>query len=255
MTTTGDNQVNILWTGGWDSTFRVLQLLLTFKARVQPYYIQEKERKSTLFENRTMEIIRTSLDKNYGVNEEFLQPTIRIDKESIQDNLVIRKSFYALSKYNHLGDQYEWLARMASQYQVSGLELCLVINDSGQRLLAPNIVYISDKFGGYFKVSDNASIHFKNVFGNFRFPVINLSKKDIGNIARDNGFAPLLNHTWFCHRPHENGSPCGVCYPCQHTIEEGFQHRLPNAALIRYRILKPYLIAKRKLGVFLRRRR
>ena len=31
--------VKLLWTGGWDSTFRLLQLLLLYEKKVQPYYI------------------------------------------------------------------------------------------------------------------------------------------------------------------------------------------------------------------------
>lgn len=35
---------HLLWTGGWDSTFRVLQLLLCSRDAVQPHYIIDPER-------------------------------------------------------------------------------------------------------------------------------------------------------------------------------------------------------------------
>ncbi len=35
----GQQEFNVLWTGGWDSTFRVLDLVLHQKATVQPHYL------------------------------------------------------------------------------------------------------------------------------------------------------------------------------------------------------------------------
>ena len=38
--------VQILWTGGWDSTFRLLQLLLELKLEVIPHYVIDDTRES-----------------------------------------------------------------------------------------------------------------------------------------------------------------------------------------------------------------
>jgi len=53
-----EGEVNLLWTGGWDSTFRLLYLVFVEKRRVQPYYIVDTERRSTLNELKTMHLIR-----------------------------------------------------------------------------------------------------------------------------------------------------------------------------------------------------
>ena len=49
--------VNLLWTGGWDSTFRLCQLILVKRKNVQPYYIIDNKRKSLQKELITMDIL------------------------------------------------------------------------------------------------------------------------------------------------------------------------------------------------------
>ena len=46
--------INLFWTGGWDSTFRLLQLIIVFRKRVQPYYIIDTTRKSVQNEKQAM---------------------------------------------------------------------------------------------------------------------------------------------------------------------------------------------------------
>ena len=42
--------INLFWTGGWDSTYRLLYLLIVEKKYVQPYYIIDLTRKSEFIE-------------------------------------------------------------------------------------------------------------------------------------------------------------------------------------------------------------
>jgi hypothetical protein len=44
---------NLLWTGGWDSTFQLLQLLFIHRRRVTPYYLVDEESPSLSIEIRT----------------------------------------------------------------------------------------------------------------------------------------------------------------------------------------------------------
>jgi hypothetical protein len=67
--------VQILWTGGWDSTFRLLQLLLELKLPVIPHYVIDDTRESAPIEIRTMERIRQALADKYPETRERLHPT------------------------------------------------------------------------------------------------------------------------------------------------------------------------------------
>ena len=53
--------VHLLWTGGWDSTFRLLQLLLQQRVPVVPHYLVDDTRPSAQTELRTMACIRDRL--------------------------------------------------------------------------------------------------------------------------------------------------------------------------------------------------
>lgn len=61
-------EYRILWTGGWDSTFRVLDLVLNKKKNIQPYYILDERRASTEIEIATMEKIKEMM-KELDLNQ------------------------------------------------------------------------------------------------------------------------------------------------------------------------------------------
>jgi hypothetical protein len=56
-----DECIKILWTGGWDSTFRVLYAALVDGKRVEPHYIVDTGRPSSLHELRAISEIRRVL--------------------------------------------------------------------------------------------------------------------------------------------------------------------------------------------------
>ena len=55
-----DVPVQLFWTGGWDSTFQLLRLLLDQRAPVVPYYLLRDRRTSTTHELEAMERIRAA---------------------------------------------------------------------------------------------------------------------------------------------------------------------------------------------------
>ncbi len=72
----GEQAANLLWTGGWDSTFRLLELLLVKGKVVQPYYIIDADRNSTGMELRTMEELKRRIFAEYPGATNLLRPTI-----------------------------------------------------------------------------------------------------------------------------------------------------------------------------------
>ena len=74
--------VHLAWTAGWDSTFRLLQLLLIEKRPVQPHYIVRPE-ESTGQEIDAMHRIRRRLLSDYPEAREGLKPTALIDVRAI----------------------------------------------------------------------------------------------------------------------------------------------------------------------------
>ena len=66
------------------------------------------------------------------------------------------------------------------------------------------------------------------LFAHFHFPVSDLTKLDMARIAADEGFADILEQTWFCHTPLVGRRPCGYCVACVHTRSDGLVGRVPD---------------------------
>ena len=72
------------------------------------------------------------------------------------------------------------------------------------------------------------------VLGNFRYPIIEKTEKQMLNIIKEEKYEEIMKHIWFCHSP-INGKPCGICHPCCVKIESGMEFLLPQEAIKRYR--------------------
>lgn len=61
------NIVTILWTGGWDSTFRLLCLAENEDISIQPVYVIDENRKSKEYELDAMNKILTMIRMGGGI--------------------------------------------------------------------------------------------------------------------------------------------------------------------------------------------
>jgi 7-cyano-7-deazaguanine synthase len=124
--------INLLWTGGLDSTFRLCQLS-HYDVTVQPYYVME-QRKSMKYEIRAMEKIRNILKQKCHPDFHLL-PTVYIEREQIALDSELTKSWNNLHNKYVLGSQYEYLARYAKQHKIK-LEIGLEKSPRGKATLA-----------------------------------------------------------------------------------------------------------------------
>ena len=84
METRKKEKVNhVFWTGGLDSSFRVINLLMTTKDPIQPHYIVRHE-ESTGNEIDAMNNIRRAASKKNPEFRSRLLPTIYTNEDSIQ---------------------------------------------------------------------------------------------------------------------------------------------------------------------------
>lgn len=225
---------NLLWTGGWDSTYRLLDLVLVQKKVVQPYYISSNERKSSQLEMQTMDKIRNFLYQKSSEAQQLLLPTIYKNAGDIQPNEAISRQFSGLKASKFLGTQYDFLARFADQSGIASLELSVHKDDHAQKFLQPYIV----KEKGVYRLKDDHGYPDLNLFKHFRFPILELTKRDMQTLAKKHGFLSMMNETVFCHTPLPNGKPCGYCNPCRYTMEEGLSRRVPLVPRLKFHIKK-----------------
>lgn len=227
-----DQKVNLLWTGGWDSTFRLLQLLIVQKKYVQPYYIIDTKRKSIVMELDAMHHIKKKLGDSFPEVINRLLDTFYINKDDFDAPEDIKSQYDEIAAHYHIGSQYLWLAAFSKVKHIHDLELSAEkTNYDGiwMGLLVPLLV----KDGDGYKI--DLSLDYEKKFGlfaGFRFPLLDYYKEDMEAEAKEYGFYDILTCSWFCHFPIMN-KPCGVCRPCQMAMKSKHHHnyKMPNKFL------------------------
>lgn len=219
-----NNVRQVLWTGGWDSTFRVLQIVVVNNGPVQTYYIVDPFRWSIVQELKAMSRIKKLLSKRYPQASNLLLPTILFDKTDIREDREIADSIIGLR--NKIGGQYEWLAMWAKQTGIKDLEL--VIEQSDSRTGCHSVVrpLLKKTENGHVVDDKYAGTPEHDLFRYFLFATTDVSKLDMLRIAREKGFDDILELSWFCHRPKLSSLPCGTCNPCKSTKHKGLGYRL-----------------------------
>lgn len=214
---------NVLWTSGWDSTFRVCDLVLRQERPVQPWYVADSGRRSTPKELRTLDQIRRELIAKDAAVAGRLLPLRTVRIEDIPADEAISAAYKALAAKSHLGSQYDWLARLAKSQDVR-LELSIHADDKAHGFLEGHTVTTSD---GVHALADSAPADL-GIFRWFTLPLFDLSKIDMQEQAEAGGFGDVMEMTWFCFMPLLDGKPCGFCNPCKYTREEGLGRRVPD---------------------------
>src|SRR5699024_1167007 len=218
--------------GGWDSTFRILDLILNKKVCVQPYYILDEGRKSTKMELNTMDNIRTMI---YQMNEKLANNLAKLKIIKINDipkNEEITQAYKVLSSQSHLGSQYDWLARYCEDNKISDLELCIHSDDTVEGFIKNDVTLIKEDNDRYYVLNNKTTQPELSIFSYYHYPLFDMTKLDMERCAQDNGFDHIMEETWFCHSPIGN-KPCGMCNPCKYTKEEGLGRRVPSPTVFR----------------------
>lgn len=227
---------NLFWTGGWDSTFRLLQLLLIEKKEVQPFYVKfppritpdniVPPRKSTEIEIRVMDRIRRKLFRDYPYTKELLQPTHYVDAADFKPGKAVRESYRHIKNEKHIGQQYEVLAAFADRRGINNLELSIESGGHSYEVLKPFI--IKEPSSGIYQIDKSRSSKpVYHLYKDFRFPLLKYTKNEMAEIAKKEKWTSIMKMTWFCHRPYFGKYPCGACNPCISSHKNGMAWRMP----------------------------
>lgn len=174
-----------------------------------------------------------------------MKPLITQKVEDVESDESITIAFNHILQNDYIGSQYDWLARFAKTNQ--GLELCIHQDDKACNVIKKlGLLKESvNESGKYYIVDSQSPAEIYKVFGNFHFPILDISKIEMKKKAEECGFIDIMNMTWFCHTP-INNAPCGICNPCCYTIEEGLDYRFSPKALMRNKY-KMFYMLKRKI--------
>ncbi|MDT0632223.1 hypothetical protein RQM47_09290 [Rubrivirga sp. S365] len=224
-----------LWTGGWDSTYRVLQRALLEETPVRPVYVVDRNRGSAHMELGAMNGLLLALERRYPEAYARIEPPRYVDLRAVPPDPEITDAWRTLREDHSIGTQYDWLPRLAKAADWTGVELSIYGGGRLRPMFGDSVGRVEGPGGPTYALSDDAPEPVQVLFGRFAFPLWDTTKAAAFEAAEAAGLSPLLDaHTWFCFKP-RNGKPCGGCRPCQFMVKDGLGHRVPAVNRVRAR--------------------
>ena len=203
--------LSFLWTGGWDSTYRLLDIIFIHKFPAQPYYMIQRERKSLRMEIVSMGKIRDAVRQRDPAAADLIAPTIFHDVRDLPECPSRAKQYSKLFHQTYLGSQYLLLAQFADHLSLNELELCVHRDDRAAYFLANKTEKVCGEFGFYYRLKNIKRTDGVRLFDNYTFPILHMTKLEMEISSKAKGFYEIMESTWFCEDPTDNDRPCGVC--------------------------------------------
>jgi len=220
---------HIYWTGGFDSTYRLCEMLIIEKKKVQPIYVslpldndcvtEEKCDKVWVRRNRkeertAMKNVIELLHQQFPYTKKTLLPTIEIKKEIADSdfNMKFEEEFYKHNLWprKRKKHQYLFLAKFA-YYHKKYIDIGVLG------------IHKSSIFGQYLlnnlEERDN-NLYLKDInhpLGYLNFPLYGRSKQELLKKSKTYKFDTMLNVSWSCWFP-VKGKPCKKCPMCRERI-------------------------------------
>lgn len=230
-----DEPIQILWTGGWDSTYRVLDLVLQQQRTVQPWYLVHEPRGGLGHEVTAMRNIRRAVAARSAEAAARIRPTRYVGVDELAPDPQAARWLEDLRRTGWTGEQYEWLYRFAIQ-RLPGvrIEMGLIAGGPlGDRTMAESDL-VEGLAGPTWRPREQLRNPAMTLFAPFDAPLLGYTKTDIAERAVAAGFFDILAMTWFCLTPRD-GQPCGTCNPCRLVEQLGLGWRLSRRARWRRR--------------------
>jgi len=226
------NRIEVLWTGGWDSTFMLCLLAKTKNVDIQPYYI-DIERQIRKEEKKAIQTIYKILKKKKDLKGNILPCKFVPVKYTKPDEDVLNSFFKFRGKPYEIGGQYKYIAQFAKTHPgiCWGQERYLETPGHMTRLLQDKGSWKFDSDGvGYF-IKEDCDPDVFNLFGNLRCPIAKYSEPMMWEKIKEWGYEDVFQNIRFCYYPID-GKPCGMCYYCETKRKQKMDFLFSKEALI-----------------------
>lgn len=242
--------VNILWTGGWDSTFRLCQLSRMDGVEVQPVYFYKEGvsdrtnwKKEIQAQNTLLPLIR----QKEATKACILNP-IRLTEKDLPQSKNFDQAFEKWKSSPLMPGQLHFLGKLPLLFPK--LEYCiegptLKRRQQGFKLGKTQVFLEEHGFRFHFRPDGYADMdtsqadpELKLLWGGFTFPILGITEMAMVPIIRSWGYEALFKYTWTCDYGGEE--PCGVCHNCETKWASGMLNFFPPSAIRNHKI-KRYL--------------
>jgi hypothetical protein len=240
--------VRLLWTGGWDSTFRLCELVLVERRPVQPLYMYVPERPAREVELEVQARIWRQLRDRASDPGLLRYPTIHLQRWAPghpEPSAELRERFARVqSRHPELSGQFLRLAHLGDLLDWWGVEVSLArgeghpgFNEAAfvDHLAPPGALEFADTDEGW-------------LLRRFAFGTLHRTRADMRELAEANGFADLLAQSWYCQEP-VGRRVCGRCRPCVIHREQTGEDVPVAPILARGRVRAANLLARVATGV------
>ncbi len=225
----------LFWTGGYDSTFRLGQILHTTRDPVLPIYINDPKMDgdNVARKNRDQEMAAMAniLELLYRINPSYrprIYPTLVIHHIPISPT--VRANMYNLYRKGLNRRPITQYAAMAEFSLLTGKRIEVGVENSDHSAMRrmiradlvpnparPNIrppILVLDPSPKALKERPNPEVI---IFRNLDYPIIEYTKEAMLKEAKRDGYDQILRNSWSCWFP-VKGRACGKCAMCQERI-------------------------------------
>lgn len=204
--------VYVFWTGGFDSTYRVCDLVLGQNKIVQPIYVLGKNldgddisRKNVREEIQTMERLYKQINQRGGNGK--LLPVIYFDPTTYYSPSIQNATDWIFKEGGFTRNKNQYSHMLTTCIALNKrIEICSE-NETGARF-AQFIKQTIEK-----NKQNPAQLYVKWL----KFPLLYINKKQMFEKAKEGGWKDILHRTFSCWFP-VDGKACGKCKMCKERI-------------------------------------
>lgn len=235
------DRIEVLFSGGFDSTFMLCLLARTKNVTIQPYYLDIR-RHIRNEERRAVRNILAALQKKQDLKAKIL-PVKIVNPDFFVPSCDVEQAWRKFKDKPYvIGGQQRYLAEFAKVHPgiCWGQERYLETPGHMTRLLLDkgNWKFTDDGVGYFTKEDCDPDVFL--LFGNLTAPVAKYSEPMMWDKVKEWGYEDVFRHIRFCYYLMD-GKPCGMCLPCQVKLKQRMDFLFTKDAILRGNVMRDLL--------------
>ena len=232
-----EKDINIFWSAGVDSTYWVCKKLIIDKEPIETYYLDFpcdgidttgwSWRKGMVIgggrftrdiEKKVMSNLRNQIIDSFPYTKELFPEVVMVEEFELEDS-AIQSIEYLSETYNHsrrIIDQNTFMA----QYTLNRKEFFDICYEKDANIdgYSPATRLLREQMNDDFTIS-HSEIKELDIYKYWKFPLSKTYRREMIRNSLEYGFKEILENTWSCRWPSENGDICNE-WPCINSCIE-----------------------------------